>query len=182
MQAFVDEGLVKCTSNTFLPGPPHVDYPALPMEEIAHYIAVNRTNKQPNNSSENRRTKRPSSEIDIRVSYWAVATRFVSPYSLKPIASHHRQSSRISRGFRVSTYCSVSSRWVAPRVAINSPFSPFSQRSYKLTVSPLHAVLQTRCFLHFPRFYKLAVFSILTRFYQLAVFSIFPRFYKLAVS
>ena len=143
---------------------PHVDYPALAIEVIAHYIAVNRTNKQPNNSSENRRTKRPSSEIDIRVSYWAVATRFVSPYSLKPIASHHRQSSRISRGFRVSTYCNVSSRWVAPRVAINSPFSPFSQRSYKLTVSPFHAFLQTRrflnshaflptCrFLHFPAF------------------------------
>ena len=37
--------------------------PALSIEVIAHYIAVNRTNKQPDNSLENHRTKRSSSEI-----------------------------------------------------------------------------------------------------------------------
>ena len=51
-QAFVDEGLVKCTSNKFLLGP-HVVNPTLSIEVIAHYIAVNRTNKQSDNSLEN---------------------------------------------------------------------------------------------------------------------------------
>ena len=90
-----------------------------------------------------------------------------SPLVLKSITRHHRQSSRISRGFREAKYSSVSSGWVALRGSTNSPFS---------LCYP--AFLQTRRFLHFPAFLQTHRFLNFQLFYKLAVFYISPRFYK----
>ena len=96
-------------------------------------------------------------------------TCVLSMYFIVVCVEYHWNISKIlvvgvSSGDRWSKYCSVSSDWVASpffsifRVSTNSPFSQF-----------------------WPRFYRLAVFSIFPRFHKLAVFAIFPLFYKSAV-
>ena len=107
--------------------PPHVDYPALPIEVIAHYIAVNRTNKQSDNSLEKRRTTRPSSEIDIRIGCWAVATCFEVHNTTSPaILANFWRFPRIyelaggaPRFYKLAIFPMFS------RLSTNSPFSPF---------------------------------------------------------
>ena len=90
------------------------------------------------------------------------------------ITWHHRQSSRISRGFRGSTYCSVSNGWVARCVSTDSPLTPFSSVPTNSLFSPFPAFfLQYRRFLHFPAF--LHAFSQFSRVSINLVFSKFSR-------